>query len=164
MLECTQGHNWQKLQSQTISNYRPISILSFFSKIFEKIMYNHIVNFMDTHEVLYKYQFGFRSDHSTQQAIITLVNRITKCLDSECNDIVIGIFLDLKKAFDTVDHTILLKKLYAYGIRGNTLEWIKSYLSDRSQYVIYDGVSSNIRHITRGVPQGSILGPQFFIA
>ena len=93
-----------------------------------------------------------------------MVNRITKCLDSECNDIVIGIFLDLKKAFDTVDHTILLKKLYAYGIRGITLEWIKSYLSDRSQYVIYDGVSSNIRHITRGVAQGSILGPHFFIA
>ena len=119
---------------------------------------------MDTHEVLYKYQFGFRSDHSTQQAIITLDNRITKCLDSECNDIVIGIFLDLKKAFDTVDHTILLKKLYAYGIRGITLKWIKSYLSDHSQYVIYDGVSSNIRHITRRVPQGSILGPHFFVA
>ena len=62
---------------------------------------------MDTHKLLYKYQFGFRSDHSTQQAIITLVNRITKCLNSECNDFVIGIFLNLKKAFDTVDHSIL---------------------------------------------------------
>ena len=94
--------------TSSFSNYRPISILSFFSKIIVKIMYNHIVNFMDAHEVLNKYQFGFRSNHSTQQAINTLVNRITKCQDSECNDIVIGIFLDLKKAFDTVDHSILI--------------------------------------------------------
>ena len=95
-----------------------------------------------------------------------MVNRITKCPDSECNDMVIGIFLDLKKAFDTVDHSIPLKKLCKklYGIRGITLEWIKSYLSDRSQYVIYGGVSSIIRLITRGVLQGSIHGPHFFLA
>ena len=79
-------------------------------------MYNNVFNFMNEKELIYKYQFGFRQKHSTQQAIITLVDKITKSLDS--GDIVIGVFLDLKKAFDTVNHKILLKKLFAYGIRG----------------------------------------------
>ena len=126
-------------------------------------MHNHIANFMDTHQVLYihVYQFGFRSNHSTQQAITTLVNRIIKCLDSECNDIVIRIFLGLKKAFDTVCR---LKNTFQKIICIWHQRWIKTYLSDRSQYVIYDGVASNSRHITRGVRQGSILGPHFFLA
>ena len=90
---------------------------------------------MDEHNLIYRYQFGFREKHSTQHAIINLVNKITTSLDT--GDLVIGVFLDLKKAFDTVDHTILLKKMYAYGIRDNVLKWLKSYLSDRSQYVTY---------------------------
>ena len=117
--------------SSQITNYRPISILSFFSKIFERIMYNHIVDFMDSNCSIYKYQFGFRQRHSTQQAIITLVEKITSSLDHR--DLVIGVFLDLKRAFDTVDHQILLKKLDAYGIRGNILKWFESYLTNRSQ-------------------------------
>jgi len=144
-----------------ITNYRPISVLSFFSRVFEKIMYNHVLNFMNKNNIIYEHQYGFRQKHSTQQAIITLVDRITHSLDK--GDIVISVFLDLKKAFDTVDHNILLKKLYAYGIRGNYYNWFKSYLSDRSQYVVYDDKQSDTHHIKCGVPQGSILGPLLFI-
>ena len=134
-----------------ITNYRPISVLSFFSKVFEKIIYHKLIEFLDHNDILYCYQFGFRQRHSTQQAIITLVNKITSCLD--CGDLVIGIFLDLKKAFDTVDHKILIKKLYAYGIRGVALKLLESYLSGRFQYVVYDYQQSATLSITCGVPQ-----------
>ena len=144
-----------------ITNYRPISVLSFFSKVFEKVMYNHIISFMNKNDVLYDQQFGFRQKHSTQQAIIMLVDKITRSLDA--GDIVISVFLDLKKAFDTVDHHILFKKLYAYGIRGKVLKWFHSYLFNRSQYVIYDDMQSETHHVKCGVPQGSIMGPLLFI-
>ena len=144
-----------------ITNYRPISVLSFFSKVFEKVMYNHIISFMNKNDVLYDQQFGFRQKYSTQQAIIMLVDKITRSLDA--GDIVISVFLDLKKAFDTVDHHILLKKLYAYGIRGKVLKWFHSYLFNRSQYVIYDDMQSETHHVKCGVPQGSIMGPLLFI-
>ena len=114
-----------------LTNYRPISILSFFSKVFERIVYDYLFDFISTNNILYDYQFGFRPKHSTQQAIITLIDKITKSLDN--GDIVISLFIDLKKAFDTVDHRILLRKLYAYGIRGTMLKWIESYLSGRTQ-------------------------------
>ena len=144
-----------------LTNYRPISVLSFFSKVFEKIMYTHLLDFIEQNKIIYKHQYGFRQKHSTQHAIITLVDRITNSLDK--GDIVISIFLDLKKAFDTVDHPTLLNKLYAYGIRGNAFNWVKSYLSERSQYVVYDSKQSKTQTVQCGVPQGSILGPLLFI-
>ena len=147
---------------QTLSNYRPISILTFFSKVIETIMYNTIAKFLETKATIHDRQFGFRTNHSTQHAIITLVDKITKSVDS--GDIVINLFVDLRKAFDTVSHSILVKKLYAYGIRGNILELCASYLKNRTQFVTYDGEKSETKHITCGVPQGSILGPLFFIA
>ena len=148
-------------ESDKVTNHRPISVLSFFSKIFEKIMYNYVINFMDKNNTTYKYQFGFRKNHSTQHAIITLVDKITSSLDS--GDIIIGVFLDLKKAFDTVNHQILFKKLFSYGIRGTILKWFKSYLTDRLQFVTIDGTQSEIKSVKCGVPQGSILGPLLFI-
>ena len=129
-------------ESDKVPNYRPISVLSFFSKIFEKIMYNNVVNFRDKNDTFYKYQFGFRKSHLTQHAIITLVDKITLSLDSE--DLIIGVFLDFKKAFDTVNHHILFKKLFCYGIRGCILKWFENYLTDRLQFVIYDGIQSNV--------------------
>ena len=110
---------------------------------------------------MYKYQFGFREKPSTQQAIISLVDKITESWDT--GNIVIGVFLNLKKAFDTVSHDILLKKMYAYGIRGNAFKLLKSYLTGRTQYVIYDGVQSTTLPIKCGVPQGSILGLLLYI-
>ena len=106
------------------SNYRPISILSFFAKIYEKLLYKYLLDFLDANTTMYKHQFGFREKHSTQQAINSLVEKITESGDT--GDIVIGVFLDLKKAVDTVSHDILLKKMYAYGIRGNAFKLLKS--------------------------------------
>ena len=124
-------------------------------------MYNKVITFLDRYNILYQNQFGFRQQHSSHHALITLVDKITKSLDH--GDIVIGIFLDLKKAFNTVDHNILIKKLYYYGISGNILKWFESYLTDRKQYVYFKGKKSDIKKISYGVPQGSILGPLLFI-
>ena len=125
-------------------------------------MYNYIISFMNKKYVLYDQQFGFRQKHSTRQAIIMLVDKITRSLDA--GDIVIYVFLYLKKAFDTVDHHILLKKLYAYGIRGKLLKWFHSYLFNRSQYVIYDDMQSETHHAKCGVTQGSIMDPLFCLS
>ena len=128
-------------------------------------MYNNVVNFMDKNDIFYKYQFGFRKSHSTQHAI-TLVDPITSSLDSD--DLIIEVFLDLKRAFDTVKpphtiKTIKLLKLFYYGIRGCTLKWFESYLTDISQFDTYDGIQSEINSAKCRVPQGSILGPHLFI-
>ena len=144
-----------------MTNYRRISVLTFFTKVFEKIVYNKLFNFISDNNILYDHEYGFRKSHSTQQAIITLVDRITKSQD--IGDIVITILIDLKKVFDTIDHRILLRKLYSYGIRGTMFKLTESYLTGRSQYVIFDGKVSETRSIKCGVPQGSILGPLLFI-
>lgn len=147
--------------SMEVTNYRPISVLPFFSKVFEKLAYSHLINFINKHKLLYEYQFGFRQGHSTQHALITLVDRISKSLDN--GEIMVGVFLDLRKAFDTVNHRILLRKLYAYGIRGKMHDWLKSYLTDRMQYVKINTQTSHKKRINCGVPQGSILGPLLFL-
>ena len=138
-------------------NYRPISVLNLFSKVFEKIMYNHLLDFINEHNILYSYQFGFRQKYSTNHAIITLVEKINEALYK--GNIMIGVYIDLKKAFDTVNHNILLTKLYAYGIRGNVLKWFKSYLHNRQQFVYLNKAKSETKYVQCGVPQGSILGP-----
>ena len=123
-------------------------------------MYCNILNFLLEKCIIFNRQFGFRQQHSTSHAIITLIHKITNSLDH--GDIVIYIFLDLKKAFYTVDHRKLFNKLYAYGIRGDVHDWFRSYLTDRSQFVIYDRERSDTKQIKCGVRQRSILGPMLF--
>ena len=146
---------------QDIQNYRPISVLPFLSKVFEKIISYYIIEFLDLHDVLYDKQFGLRQCHSTSHAVITLVEKITHALDR--GKIVGGVFIDFKKAYDTVSHDILLQKLEAYGIKNNIYELIKSYLSNRKQFVQYSDGKSDVKDVLHGVPQGSILGPLFYI-
>ena len=142
---------------QLINNYRPISVMPFFSKIYEKVMANFLIHFLDAIGILSNFQFGFghTSKHRTTHAIITLTEKISKALDT--GKIVCGIFSDFRKTVDVTPHKTLLKKLYSYGIRGNLYDWIESYLSERSQYVEFQNTRSDTKPITHGVPQGSIL-------
>ena len=142
------------------SNYRPVSVLPLFSKILERLMYNRLVYFINKHDHLCKFQFGFREDHSTNVALIYLVDKFSNSLDT--GEYVLGLFLDFTKAFATVNHVILLQKLEHLGVRGISLNWFESYLSNRSQYVDHSGISSELQYIHCGVPQGSILGPLLF--
>ena len=139
-----------------VSNYRPISVLSVFAKVYEKIMANHLLE-KNSNNTLYKFQFGFRKHFSTSHAIISLEERINKVISSD--KYMIGVFLDFRKAYDTVNHSILLKKLYKYGVRGHILDWFKSYLTDRQQFVSVNNNHSSKKLISCGIPQGSVLGP-----
>ena len=140
-------------------NYRPISLLSSLDKIFEKIIYKRLSYFIEKHAILYLQQYGFRKKHSTTLALIDLTDKIRTILDGK--QYALGIYLDLKKAFDTVDHGILLSKLETYGFRGHVNDFIRSYLSNRKQFTIINGYCSSQRGINVGVPQGSVLGPLF---
>ena len=143
------------------SNYRPISLLSVFSKVLEKIMYDRLYSYLIKFEILYIYQFGFQKNKSTYMAMICLLDKLTHALEK--GEVAIGVFIDFQKAFDTVDHTILLDKLFHYGIRGPAHSWIRSYLQDRKQFVEFDRVHSKVSDIRCGVPQGSNLGPLLFL-
>ena len=145
-----------------MSNYRPISILPTLSKIFEKLLHKRIYNFLEHSNIIYDYQFGFRQGHSTIHAVQTARSSVITSLNSSYHSM--GIFIDFSKAFDTIQHSILLKKLDHYGIRGIALHLIKNYLTNRKQYIFWDNnCSSSLMDITTGVPQGSVLGPLFFV-
>ena len=143
------------------SNYRPVSLLPQFSKILEKLFNNRLKSFMKVNHILSNNRYGFREDHSTNLAIIELIEEITSAIDNSMSTV--GVFIDLKKAFDTIDHGILLKKLEHYGIRGIANQWVSNYLTERFQYVQYNNISSDYMSIKCGVPQGSILGPTLFL-
>ena len=144
-----------------MSNYRPISILPYVSKILEKIVHNRITKYLSDNRILSPSQFGFQRTLSTYMPVLLLQEQITKAFEN--GNIAVAIYLDLKKAFDTVDPSILSQKLKLYGIKGIPLKLIQSYLSDRYQCVEYEGVRSNLSKIRVGVPQGSILGPLLFL-
>uniref|UniRef100_A0A3P9L4Z8 Reverse transcriptase domain-containing protein n=1 Tax=Oryzias latipes TaxID=8090 RepID=A0A3P9L4Z8_ORYLA len=142
------------------TNYRPVSLLPQFSKILEKIFNDKLALFIEKHNIINENQYGFRENRSTSLAIIDAVEEITNALDKK--KYAAGIFIDLKKAFDTLNHDILLDKLEVYGIRGLALTWVKSYLTGRKQFVKIDEYTSETKEISCGVPQGSILGPLLF--
>ena len=132
------------------SNYRPISLLSNIDKIFEKILYKRLQSFLSKHKILFSQQFGFRKSYSTSHAVLSITQKIYDALES--GKFAYAVFVDLQKAFDTVDHSILLSKLEHYGIRGLPLSLFKSYLSGRTQFVSVSGVSSSSSIVKHGVP------------
>ena len=144
-----------------VNNYRPISLLSVFNKLFEKIMYNRMKQFIEQEDILFSSQYGFRESYSTEHAIHDIVDKIQTNMDKKLFSC--GIFIDLKKAFDTVDHDILLQKLNYYGFRGITNDWFASYLKRRTQTTQIEGKISDKSNVSCGVPQGSVLGPLLFL-
>ena len=143
------------------ANYRPISLLPIFGKLYEKIIFSRLISFIDKYKILFNRQYGFQKDKSTEYALIDIIENIMTSLDKKESPCCV--FLDFAKAFDTVNHKILLGKLHHYGIRGTALSLIESYLTERQQRVQICDSISDIEYITHGVPQGSILGPLFFL-
>ena len=144
--------------SQDVNNYRPISLLSIFDKIIEKLIHKKLYGFQEEHNILYHNQFGFKKNNSTVHALIQISEMIKASIDT--GKFGCGIFIDLRKAFDTVNHEILLNKLEHYGIRDSMLKWFQSYLIDRKQI---NGQSSELLLNNCGVPQGSVFGPLLFL-
>ena len=148
-------------KKQLLRNYRPISVLSCFSKILERIMYNRVYNYLTDNNLLFHKRFGFRKGHSFDHALIKLIDSIYDSFNQ--NKYALGVFIDLSKAFDTADHNILIDKLNSYGIKNNSLKWFSSYLSNRKQFIQAGAIKTSSLDIIRGVPQGSILGPLLFL-
>lgn len=152
---------FKKDDMSLITNYRPISLLPCFSKVFEKYVHQQLYDYFNANRLFVSNQYGFRPKHSTELATLEFIDRILKLLDND--QIPFSIFMDLSKAFDTLDHSILLHKLSYYGVTDSALHWFTSYLSDRVQYVDFLGTCSSTKNIHVGVPQGSILGPLLFL-
>ena len=144
-----------------LKSYRPISILPCFSKLNEKCIFNRVYSFLCNNNIISKCQYGFRRNHSTAHALIDLQDNIISAIDK--HNFGLGVFMDLSKDFDIVDHDILWYKLKHYGIRGTALKWFTIYLNNRSQYTSFANCSSNYSQIKHSVPQGSILGPLLFL-
>ena len=152
---------YKKEDPLNCNNFKLISLLSNISEVFEKLMYRRLYYFLEQHDCLYTQQFGFRNSHSTNQALIDIAEKIRKALDN--GNFACGVFLDLQKAFDTVNHEILVSKLDYYGVRGTPLDLFKNYLKNRTQFTSINNPTSETLHVKSGVPQGSILGPLLFL-
>ena len=147
-------------QKDVVGNYRPISLISPLSKVFEKLLYIRLTKFFSKNDIITKQQFGFRQGYSTEMAITVLHNMILKNKDEGCSSRCV--FLDLSKAFDTVNHNLLFSKLYKYGIRGKMYDLLVSYLTNRKQFTECNNSPSETSKVVCGVPQGSTLGPLLF--
>ena len=152
---------FKKGDEHILDNYRPISLLPAISKVFEKIVFNQLYQYFTDNDLIFTSQYGFRKLHSTEFASIELVDRISQYMDS--GKLPLSILLDLSKAFDTLDHSILLSKLKFYGVSNTPLKWFQSYLQNRQQFVEFDGTCPDNTFLNTGVPQGSILGPILFL-
>ena len=144
-----------------VSNYRPVSVLPTISKVLEKLMLTRLTEYLEKSKIIYEHQFGFQKNRSTTLAVLDLNTRITKALDR--GNYAASVFLNFAKAFDMVNHQILLSKLENYGIRGPAKDWFESYLKSRHQIVKIGDTLSDKMQIACGVPQGSILGPILFL-
>lgn len=142
-------------------NYRPISVLPVISKVFEKVIYTQLERYLHSIDFLFNKQYGFRPKSNTLSACIDLTTKIKTEIDHK--KIALGIFIDLKKAFDTISHKLLLQKLHSIGVRGTVYKMLQSYLTNRYQIVKIDNIQSSAETIIYGVPQGSILGPLLFL-
>jgi hypothetical protein len=155
---------FKKGKTDNFTHYRPISLLSSFSKLLEKVAANQIMRYLNKFKLLYENQFGFRAGFNTTQPVIHLLDKIFNALNNpDENKFTLAIFIDLTKAFDTCDPDILLYKLNHYGFRGTSNLWFSNYLKGRKQYTSIRGVNSSLKELSCGVPQGSILGPILFI-
>ena len=143
------------------TNYRPISLLPSTSKVVERVIFNQLYTYFETNRFFHGSQYGFRKRHSTEFAALELVDKLLNMMDK--GQVPLGIFLDLSKAVDTLDHKILIKKLEFYGVSDGPGKLLESYLSNRKQYVVFDDINSHVLDIKTGVPQGSILGPLLFL-
>ena len=152
---------FKKGDSRFLDNYRPVSTLPLFGKILEKLIYNRLHSFFTANNTIYENQYGFRKNHSTSHAVNLSVKQIIDQIEKKRH--VIGIFIDLSKAFDTISHEKLIYKLNFYGLRGLSLKLIKSYLSGRTQTTKFQSENSDESNIEYGVPQGSVLGPLLFL-
>lgn len=152
---------FKKGKKDTLNNYRPISLLTSISKVLERLVYKRLIKFLTKYNILSNSQFGFRQKHSTTHALLSFIDKVAHAIDDVSH--IIGVFLDFSKAFDTINHDILIYKLRHYGIRGKALNWFQDYLTNRKQFVSIKGRDSRQKLITCGVPQGSLLGPLLFI-
>ena len=141
---------FKKGNNTLVAIYRPISVLPCFSKLLERIIYNRLYKFLLENNIFYQKQFGFQNAHSTEHAILQLVNQITEVFSQ--GKYTLGIFLDFSTAFDTVNHNVLLEKLKAYGIQYENLKWFRSYLSNRKQFILYDDFKAEVKIVKFGVP------------
>ena len=141
------------------TNYRPISLLPVFSKLLEKTVYNQFSKYFE--QFITPVQFGFRTKHSTVHCILNFLNNVSANRSSKYH---VSVFLDLKKAFDTVPHNVLIEKLKSYGVKQTELAWFSNYLSGRGQSTCVRNATSALENILCGVPQGSILGPLLFFS